>query len=171
MNADLDQIKAILQSTPKRWQSLLEGLPEELVRRRPAEAEWSAVECLLHLLDGEQKVFPVRVEAFLAGRDLVPFDPDREGTQPTAEMKPAALAAEFAARRASSLRGLERVTAGDLDRQVRHPQFGEVKLREHLNEWAAHDLDHTIQAERALMQPFIDQAGPWQGSFEGNRIK
>ncbi len=28
----------------------------------------------------------------------------------------------------------------------------------------AEDLDHTIQAERALMQPFIEASGPWRRS-------
>jgi hypothetical protein len=27
---------------------------------------------------------------------------------------------------------------------------------------AAHDLNHTVQAERALMQPFIAGSGPWR---------
>jgi hypothetical protein len=43
--------------------------------------------------------------------------------------------------------------------------MGTVTLRQMLNEWAAHDLMHTVQAERALMQPFIDACGPWQRSF------
>lgn len=34
----------------------------------------------------------------------------------------------------------------------------------------AHDLDHGIQAERALMQPFIHASGPWQPYFAANRI-
>jgi hypothetical protein len=29
-----------------------------------------------------------------------------------------------------------------------------------IHEWAAHDLMHTIQGERALMQPFIADCGP-----------
>jgi hypothetical protein len=40
-----------------------------------------------------------------------------------------------------------------------------VSLNEMLHEWAAHDLNHTIQAERALMQPFIQESGPWQPYF------
>ena len=34
-----------------------------------------------------------------------------------------------------------------------------------LNEWAAHDLMHTVQAERSLMQPFIERCGAWREFF------
>ncbi|MBA2285220.1 MAG: hypothetical protein H0W02_07045 [Ktedonobacteraceae bacterium] len=37
-----------------------------------------------------------------------------------------------------------------------------MTLGELLHEWAAHDLMHTVQAERALMQPFILACGPWR---------
>ena len=30
---------------------------------------------------------------------------------------------------------------------------------------AAHDLMHTVQAERALMQPFVAGSGKWRGYF------
>jgi hypothetical protein len=43
--------------------------------------------------------------------------------------------------------------------------LGVVTMREMLNEWAAHDLMHTIQAERALMQPFVAGSGKWRHYF------
>jgi hypothetical protein len=46
-----------------------------------------------------------------------------------------------------------------------------VTVGELLHEWAAHDFDHTIQAERALMQPFLRGSGPWQIYFAANRIE
>jgi len=30
---------------------------------------------------------------------------------------------------------------------------------------SAHDLMHTVQAERAMMQPFIAGSGPWRPYF------
>ena len=41
-------------------------------------------------------------------------------------------------------------------------ELGVVSLRELLNEWAAHDMMHIVQAERAIMQPFIAASGPWR---------
>ena len=55
---------------------------------------------------------------------------------------------------------------GDLDRRVRHAELGPVTLSEMLHEWCGHDLMHTVQAERALMQPFIQGCGPWMKYFE-----
>ena len=46
-----------------------------------------------------------------------------------------------------------------------------ITLAELLHEWAGHDLMHTVQAERALMQPFIAGCGPWQPYFADHWIK
>jgi hypothetical protein len=43
---------------------------------------------------------------------------------------------------------------------VRHAELGLVTLDELIHEWAAHDLMHIIQRERALMQPYIADCGP-----------
>ena len=77
-----------------------------------------------------------------------------------------ALAARFGEARARSLANLEMVSEADLERTAGHPELGQVTLREMLNEWAAHDLMHTVQAERAMMQPFIQGCGPWQIYFK-----
>ena len=53
----------------------------------------------------------------------------------------------------------------DLDRKAVHGELGPVTLDEMLHEWAGHDLMHTVQAERALMQPFIENCGPWKPYF------
>lgn len=58
-----------------------------------------------------------------------------------------------------------KVTPADLGRQARHQELGVVTMSELLHEWAGHDLMHTVQAERALMQPFIQGCGPWQRYF------
>ena len=52
-------ITSVLSTTPSRWQNLTETLPTELLIRPPAINEWSALDCLRHLLDTEQLVFPV----------------------------------------------------------------------------------------------------------------
>ncbi len=161
----IDAVRRVLLTTPARWMLLAQALPADLLTRPPAAGEWSALDCLQHLVDTERAVFPVRVEAILAGRDLPAFDPDAQGTRPDATRPPAELAAEFARLRESSLEVLARVTRGDLDRGARHSELGEVTLSELLHEWAAHDLMHTVQGERALMQPFIAGCGPWQSYF------
>ena len=44
-------------------------------------------------------------------------------------------------------------------------------MGEMVHEWAAHDLNHTVQAERAIMQPFIRGCGPWQKYFSDHLVR
>lgn len=162
---------AVLQTTPERWLHLTEALPAELLSRSPADGEWSALECLQHLVDTERQVFPARVGHLLAGEDFPAFDPDAEGSKPEVQVDPVALAQVFVALRAESLELYDKLSENDLDRTARHSELGVVTMGELLNEWAGHDLMHTVQAERALMQPFIESCGPWQPYFANHVAK
>jgi hypothetical protein len=164
----IEMVKMVLSTTPARWLSLTESLSFDLLARTPAAGEWSALECLYHLLDTEM-IFPVRVRALLTGQPIVAFDPDTEGTKNT-DQAPQQLAQKFVSMRRASLEELERVTIQDLSRTAHHSELGTVTLGELLHEWAAHDLTHTIQAERALMQPFIVGSGPWRSYFQDHDV-
>ncbi len=170
MDNPLPHAISILSSTPSRWNELAQHASLDLLTLSPKTGEWSAFECLLHLLDTERWVFPVRVQAFLSGQDFPAFNPDTQGTGFTTEIDFSGLTNEFQLLRQSSLALLETLVPSDLNRTARHAELGPVSLGQLLNEWAAHDLDHTIQAERALMQPFIRGCGPWQTYFASNLI-
>ncbi|HEX5503529.1 MAG TPA: DinB family protein [Thermomicrobiales bacterium] len=169
MESPLATIQAVLTTTAPRWSSLTATLPADLLALAPAPGEWSAHECLQHLCDTERWVFPVRVRAFLAGQDFPAFDPDAEGSV-AAGRSPKELAADFADLRAASLAALATVTAADLARTARHSELGQVTLGQMLHEWTAHDLMHTVQAERALLQPFIPASGPWRSYFRDHDV-
>jgi hypothetical protein len=159
------RVREILSTTPDRWRKLADSVEPGLLVRPPAPGEWSASQCLQHILDTEIGAFSVRIDAFLAGRDLTAFDPDAAGSRPDQAVDPKAVAAGFTDVRAGSLQKLDRLADADLERTARHAEYGQVTLREMLNEWAAHDLMHTVQAERALMQPFIAGSGKWRSTF------
>lgn len=164
------QTQAILHVNGARWRALA-TLDPTLLRRRPQPGEWSALECLGHAADGEDLVFAGRVRAILDGAaELRPYDPDIDGTPVADDTDPVALAERHAALRAMSLALLDRVTEADLERTSRHLELGVVTLRELLNEWAAHDLMHVVQAERALMQAFIPGSGPWRFYFADHDV-
>ena len=169
MANDLNTIKSILQTTPARWAALTAALPAELLAARPAAAEWSALECLVHLLDTEA-IFQTRLQAFLSGHDFAAFNPDAQGSKAGPETRPAELAARFEHLRQASLAALAAITPADLPRTARHAELGLVTLAQMVNEWAAHDLNHTLQGEKALIQPFIAQCGPWQVYFQDQVI-
>jgi hypothetical protein len=155
----------VLTTTPRRWASLTGTLSLELLSRSPAPKEWSALECLQHLVDVERWVFPVRLRAFLAGQDFPGFDPDTQGSKQTTRTPPGEVAELFSQLRKASLVELAAINPADLARSAHHAELGMVTLGEMVHQWAAHDLMHTVQAERALMQPFIHGCGPWQPYF------
>ena len=160
----LASAQAVLLLTAARWLRLTDKVPADLLAAPAAPGEWSALDCLSHLLDTEQGLFPVRLRALLAGQDFAAFDP-AAGVRSHAGWSPAQLAAEFARYRSQNLVLLENLVASDLARTARHAELGPVTLDQMLHQWAAHDLMHTVQAERALMQPFIAGSGPWRHFF------
>ena len=164
----LVMVKAVLSTTAMRWLQITKTLSIDLLNRQPAAGEWSATECLVHLLDTEH-IFPARVQALLAGQPIPAFDPDTQGTTNTTS-SPEQLANEFASLRQTSLAVLERVTPQDFSRTSEHSELGTVTLGQLLHEWAAHDLNHTIQAEKAIIQPFIQGSGPWRSYFQDHEV-
>lgn len=164
----LTAIDPLLSATAERWMGLAVAYPVELLAGAPATGEWSALECLQHIIDTE-KVLQFRVRAFLEGRDFPAFNPDEQGT-PLGTAVPLEMARRFAQMRRESLDLLADLKESDLQRSARHAELGMVTLGEMLHEWVAHDLNHTIQAERALMQPFIRDCGPWKIYFSDHLI-
>lgn len=165
----LDSARRLLSTTAARWQSLVETAPEELLRRPPAPGEWSAAECLTHLLVSERAVFGQRLRAILEGRDLVAFDPDRP-REPEPERTLREAVAALAAERGENLALLGTLGPADLERGARHPEYGVLPLHVVLNTWTAHDLQHTVQAEEALMQAFIPGTGPFRFRFADHEV-
>ena len=164
MNDLLSAAQAIFNDTPTRWAEMAQSFPLELLARVPAPGEWSALECLQHILDVEQ-VFNTRLLAFQAGRDFPAFYPDEEGTPVEGKPAPDDLVAHFASLREKNLALLDTFQPADYERRVRHAELGMVSLGELVAEIAAHDLMHTVQAERAMMQPFIAACGAWKVYF------
>ena len=160
----------VLETTPQRWIQLASMLPPELFQRKPAPKEWSAYDCLRHLVDTERSVFPARVGYLLRGEDFPAFHPDEKGKGLGGNITQFELAKEFARLRAGSLAQLSKVEEGDLSRSARHQELGMVTLGEMIHEWAGHDLMHTVQGERAILQPFIDGSGPWKRYFSDHTI-
>ncbi len=171
MSTILPWVISIIETTPERWMRLTLNLPDELIRRPPAAGEWSAMECLHHLAAAEN-VTLYRLEAFLSGTPSFPaYNPDAPENQLNPRVRPLELANEFASRRSASLRLLGKLTEADLQLTARHSLLGHVILDQMIHEWAAHDLNHTIQAERALMQPFLSGCGPWIEYFQDHLMK
>jgi len=160
----------VLETTPQRWIQLASMLSVELFQGKPAPKEWSAYDCLRHIVDTERSVFPPRLGYLLRGEDFPAYHPGKEGEAPARIPTPAELAEEFSRLRAESMKLLSKVGEDDLNRSARHQELGMVTLGEMIHEWAGHDLMHTVQGERAIMQPFIDGCGPWKRYFSDHIV-
>lgn len=170
MDDILANATAVLTIIPEQWQQMARTVPDRLFRQPAATGQWSALECLHHLAAVEN-VFFFRLSVFLEnGAEFPGYDPDSPENKSDANTNPTALAGEFARRRAASLKALGMVSTDILERRARHAELGEVTLKQLLHEWASHDLNHTVQAQRALMQPFIQGSGPWMKYFTDHLI-
>ena len=160
--------KSVAEITPARWFSLVQSVPMELLVMRPAPNEWSAIECLQHMVDVEHISFPTRIKALLAGEPFPGFNP---ADQPPKQAPTIALADEFNHLRQQTLVLINQITEADLDKQALHAEYGTVTMRQLLHHIAGHDLNHLVQAERALMQPFINGCGPWVVNYDDHIVK
>ena len=165
----LPQIRSALEVTPRTLFVWLPALPAGLLHVNEGSGTWSPYQVLCHLVWGEVDDWMPRVKRLLEhGTDLA-FTPfDREiGFQKYAGWTLDALLAEFARLRADSLVELDRlaITADDLLKQGRHPEFGPVSLGQLLATWITHDCAHLTQIARVLTRHFGSSAGPWRAYF------
>lgn len=162
----LNEIRAVLTTTPERWLRLVETLPEELLERAPEPGEWSAADCLRHMLAGERNVYGVLLAQFMEDATPLPAaDPDA-ARRPIAET-----AVAFARLRGEHIACIAGLTPADLDRTLQHPGLGDITLGQLLSGCCAHDLQHAVQAELALMQAFIPASGIWRGVFADHDVE
>jgi hypothetical protein len=167
----IERLAAVLRINGERWQALATGLDRDLLSRRPEPGEWSALHCLGHTNDTEEAIFTWRIRGFLTGVEVLPtYDPDLQGTPITDSTDPLALARQLAPRRAANAELVASLSDADLERRSRHSELGPVTLGEFLNEFWAHDTMHLVQAERALMQGFIPDTGPWRHYFADHDV-
>jgi uncharacterized damage-inducible protein DinB len=159
LDDDRGAIRAVLSLTVPYWQAIVERVPREALERPAADGEWSAFDCLRHLARGE-RLWTHRLRDLRDGREeITPLVPEQEeDTAPAARE----LLATLAKRRDENMALLGELDPVPLARGIRHPERGVITLGQLINAWAAHGLQHTVQAEEALMQPFIPQTGFWR---------
>jgi hypothetical protein len=69
---------SVVATSATRWTALARVEPD-ILARRPAPREWSAIQCLQHVVDTEHAVFRAWVLAILARRQFAAFTPDAGG--------------------------------------------------------------------------------------------
>lgn len=128
---------------------------DEVAGWRPEPREWSANECVGHLIEAERRGFAGRIRTILGAVRtdgsfeppiLETWDPPAVAAARRDHERPAAeLAGEFAVTRADSVVLVKSLTERDLGRSGTHPEVGELRVDELLAEWVHHDRNHIRQ--------------------------
>lgn len=119
---------------------------------RPGPGEWSANECVGHLIEAERRGFAGRIRQILAA-DRPDIPPDLEAWDPptVAEARGdqlrdgSELVAEFVALRRDGTALVWSLSPDDLTRVGVHPAIGPLRVDELLGEWVHHDRNHIRQ--------------------------
>jgi DinB superfamily len=124
------------------------------LHRRSLPREWSVVEILAHLLDGEVALgFRIRKVAAEPGSVLVPWD--QEKWTPGLRHRradPRATLTAFTALRADTVALIRRLTPAQRRAAGKHPEYGPLRIDQFLDHWAEHDLIHLEQIQTTLKQ-------------------
>lgn len=163
----LDSAIAVLERTPALLDGWLRGLPGEWLDARTEGPEsFSPRDVLGHLIGGERTDWIPRARSILEQGESATFAPfDRFAFRSEAEGRSVAeLLNTFARLRAQNLAALRGfgLTAEDLGRRGRHPDFGPVTLGQLLATWVVHDLSHVAQVARVMGKRYGDEVGPWK---------
>lgn len=119
---------------------------------RPELGEWSANECVGHLIEAERRGFAGRIRRILAAdrpdipAELADWDPPAVAAARRDDLRPSAeLAAEFASLRDDGVALVRSLRPADMARVGMHPLVGPLRVDELLGEWVHHDRNHVRQ--------------------------
>ncbi len=130
-----------MMRTPDILRALFASAPREMADFRPAAENWSPRQVLAHMLHAESRVIAPRIEQMLREGDPA-FQPAPPMPEPgNAED----VLEEWLQARWSNLKTLRALAPDQLARSGRHAKYGPITAREHIVEWAYHDLDHLRQ--------------------------
>ena len=149
--AELKEHIAVADKSPKQIAAAVSGLPDAVLRYKPAPNKWSILEILGHLADIEI-VYAHRFRQMLADKKpaLSPVDVDDWANRlGYSEESPAELVAAYGLNRHRTLQLLRRLKPGDLEKSAFHPEHQrKVTVAEYVEKIATHGANHLAQIER-----------------------
>jgi uncharacterized damage-inducible protein DinB len=143
------------EKSPKQIAAAVSGLPENILRHKPAPNEWCILEILAHLADMEL-LYAYRMRQMLADKKpvLAPIDQDEWARNlGYMEESPAELIALYGLNRHHNLQLLRRIKPSDLEKSAYHPELKKnVTVAEYLEKMGTHGANHLQQIERLKQQ-------------------
>ncbi len=149
--AELKQHLDVAEKSPKQIAAAVSGLPDKVLRYKPAPDKWCILEILGHLADIEI-VYAYRLRQILADKKpvLAPMDQDDWARNlGYMEMSPAELVASYGLNRHANVQLLRRLQLADLAKSAYHPELKhDVTVAEYVEKLATHGANHLAQIER-----------------------
>ena len=142
------QVAVFLRAAGDHIARELAALGDEWARWRPAPDEWSANECLGHIIEADRRGFAGRIGRILATDGLIEHGWDQiavAAARRDNERTVAEILAEFRIGRDAAIGLVHSLGAADLDRFAVHDRVGRVTVRDLLHEWVFHDRNHIRQ--------------------------
>lgn len=150
--SERNEILKAFRAGPIVLRRLVRELPDEVIRRRPADGEWAIVEVVAHLADTEERAL-ARTRRML-GEDeptLLPYDPDELavvrgyiGMTMVDELD------RFEALREEQASVLEGLTDDGWQRTGVHGEHGRITVQQLAAHTAGEDADHLAQIARLI---------------------
>jgi hypothetical protein len=149
--SDLKKHLEAVEKSPKQIAAAVSGLPEKVLRFKPAPDQWCIHEILGHLADIEI-VYACRLRQMLADTKpvIAPMD-QNEWARRLGHMDtpPAELVALYGLNRHANLRLLQRLKPGDLEKSAFHPETKkDLTVAELVERMSTHGASHLAQIER-----------------------
>ena len=165
MRFDLEHTVHILGRTPSVLDVLLRNLARGWTLENEGPETWSPYDVLGHLVHGDREDWIPRMETILnhgPARTFTPFDRFAQFESSRGKTLEDLLD-DFGLLRAGNVDRLKEMNLSpmDLEQKGRHPDFGEVTLRELLATWVVHDLGHIRQICRVMAKQYRGEVGPW----------
>ncbi|MGA9800014.1 MAG: DinB family protein [Terriglobales bacterium] len=149
--SELKNFLGAAEKNPKQVAAAVSGLPEKVLRFKPAPDKWCIHEILGHLADTEI-VYAYRLRQILADKKpvIAPMDQNEWARNlGYLETPPPELIALYGLNRHANLRLLQRLKPGDLDKSAYHPEAKQdFTLAQLVERMANHGASHLEQIER-----------------------
>lgn len=136
-----------LENNSEVFRNLLSGMPDEMIKWKPAKNKWSLLEIVCHLYDEEREDFRARLaKILLEDAEWDPIDP--QGWVASREYSKKdynTVLNDFLNERKISIEWLKSLKVHDWNIKAIHPKFGEFSAIGMLSNWLAHDYLHFRQ--------------------------
>ena len=143
------------EKSPKKVAVAVSGLPDKVLRYKPAPEKWSILEILGHLADIEI-VYAYRIRQMLADEKpvIAPMDQNAWASRlGYLQSSPAELVALYGLNRHANLQLLRRLKPDDREKSAYHPELQRnVSVAEMVEKMSGHGASHVEQIEKLKKQ-------------------